>query len=630
MSLTEFLNIQVDDHGPRLAMQYRPRYRTVSWTYQDLGARVELLSASLASEGIGVGDRVLLSAENSPHWVAAFFAIAARGAVAVPLNPKSPAEQIDRVVASAEPALAMISARSPWAAAALPTVNIEFATMDGKAASIDKLRTSAGQSQLAEIIYTSGTTGDPKGVMLTGANLLADLAAVAKAVPLVPNDHVLTLVPLFHVYGQMTSLFCPLAAGCSVTYLAAPTTRVVAEALAQTPATHLVVIPEVLKTMMDRLETRIGRIPGFMRPLLRARIRARISKTLRTIVCGGAPLDPIVEEKWLALGFEVLQGYGLTETSPVISANTPTAHRVGSVGKPLNGIEVRIAPDSEVQVRGPIVAAGYYRDPERTDAAFVDGWFRTDDGGRLDADGFLYVFGRKKYMILGPGGENVFPEDLEAVINRIPGVSDSAVIGLEKGGRTAIHAVLLCNEACADDVIAEANRHLAPHQRIMSWSVWPEADFPRSVTRKVRKNEVIHRLREEAPQRVIPSGRSTPLRQLIADIAGPESGPVSDDTRLVSDLHLDSLLRIELIARIEEDLESVWTSSISDRIREWLTWKPCWNNTGENLRTSHPIPAGLYRLGPAPCALWHNAYSCNGGYLCIAASGWKASTTWLA
>ncbi|WP_333688817.1 AMP-binding protein [Methylococcus capsulatus] len=551
-SFSEFLDDMVGRYGPRPAIQYRPRYRTLRWSYLELGTHAAKLASLLDEHGVGSGDRVFLSAENSPHWVAAFFAIAARGAVIVPLNPRSPPEQLANLVRSAGPSLVLASPRRRWEGPPLPVVDIE---RPGRVPS-NRPATRTGPARLAEIIYTSGTTGDPKGVMLTHANLLSDLSAVARAVPLAPDDHVLSLVPLFHVYGQMTSLFCPLAAGCPVSYLTTPTTRSVLEALTHTPVTHLVAVPEVLKTMMDRLEARIGRIPGFLWPLLRGRIRARISGSLRTIVCGGAPLDPVVEEKWWALGFEVLQGYGLTETSPVIAANTPQAHRLGSVGKPLDEVELRIASDGEILVKGPMVMAGYFRDPVRTEAAFADGWLKTDDAGRLDADGFLYVYGRKRYMILGPGGENVFPEDIEAVLNRTAGITDCAVVGLESGGRTLVHAVLLADadEARAAAIVAEANRHLAPHQRIVSWSLWPEPDFPRSVTRKVKKDEVLGRLRREPSTQAVPVGRSTPLRRLLAQVAGTEAGALSDDTRLVPDLGLDSLLRIELVARIEEDL----------------------------------------------------------------------------
>lgn len=549
-TLGEFVTTQTRDFGSRLAIQYRPRYRTIGWTHDDLRNEVQRLGGVLSSHGIAPGDRVLLMAENSPFWVAAFFAVTSYGGVVVPLNPKSTPNQIGRLMVSAEPKMVLHSSRCPWPATSLPAVAIDTAPT-GSVALREEGAGADGHS-LAEIIYTSGTTGDPKGVMLSHRNLLSNLEAVSAAVPLGVDDHVLTLLPLFHVFGQMTGVLCPLGAGCAVTFLPVPTSRALLDALAHTPATHLVVVPEVLQTMMERLEVRLGRIPGWARHVLRNRIRARISPTLRTLVCGGAPLDPTLEEKWWSLGFEVLQGYGLTETSPVVAANTPGAHRLGSVGKALRGVDVRISPDGEVLVRGESVMQGYYRNPEQTSAVLTDGWFRTGDGGRLDSDGFLFVLGRRKYMILGPSGENVFPEDLEAELNRLSGIIDSAVVGLQRTGRTVIHAELLCDPAQAADLVAEANRHLAPHQQIMSWSVWPEADFPRSVTRKVKKEDVIRHLMAQTPAEPLSGGELTPLKRLLAEMTGTPLTAVGDSARLVADLGLDSLLRIELVSRIED------------------------------------------------------------------------------
>jgi long-chain acyl-CoA synthetase len=516
-----------------------------------LQQEVSALSHELSQRSVDPGDRVLLYAENSPHWVAGFFAVTSVGATVVPVNPKSPIEQIERLIGTAEPRLALHSMRCPWPVAGLPAVLLDPMPRRTRLSPAHPDARPASDS-LAEIIFTSGTTGDPKGVMLSHGNILANLASVADAVPLDPTDHVLSLLPLFHVFGQMTGMFCPLRAGCAVTFLPVPTSRALLDALAAAPITHLVVIPEVLKTMMERIETRLGEAPAWLRPVLRRGIRRRISPTLRTIVCGGAPLDPELEQKWWELGFEVLQGYGLTETSPVVAANTSRAHRTGSVGKPVSGVEVMIAPDGEVLVRGNNVMQGYFRSPERTAEVFAGSWFRTGDGGRMDDDGFLHVFGRRKYMILGPSGENVFPEDIEAELNRQPGVLDSAVVGLARNGRMLIHATLLCDAAVAVNSVAEANRRLAPHQQIVSWSLWPDPDFPRSVTRKVKKEEVIRRLSIEAPAACVEGAAASPLRRLLADVTGTPLGRVTGSAQLVADLGLDSLLRIELVARIEE------------------------------------------------------------------------------
>ncbi|SDY76452.1 AMP-binding protein [Nitrosomonas halophila] len=550
-SLAALLGERIAQHGSHLAIQYRPRYRTIRWRYEDMGRRIAALAAVLEEQGVGHGDRVLLFAENSPDWAAAFLAILTHGAVVVPVNPKSTGGQIERLVASANPKCLLISSHAMWPASPMPTITIQTAGKEIR----DELRWPAvsENSAIAEIIYTSGTTGDPKGVMLSHENLLSDLEAVSKAIPLAPHHHVVSLVPLFHAYGQMTSLFCPFYAGCAVTYLPTPTSRTILETFAHTPVTHLVAVPEVLKTMMDRLEERIGRLPGFIRRPVGRQICRRIFGPLEAIACGGAALDPVVEEKWWSLGLEVLQGYGLTETSPILTVNTPDSHRIGSVGKPIEGAEIRISTDGEVLARGPMVMAGYYHDARRTEAAFASGWFKTDDGGRLDEDGYLYVFGRRRYMILGPSGENVFPEDIEAELNRNPAVTDSAVIGLEKEGKTIIHAVLLCDPAAGEAAIARANRNLAPHQQIMSWSVWPEPDFPRSVTRKVKKEEVMHQLAEqEGAHKVEVSAEVTPLKRLLGQVTGVPPDTMGEATLLGADLGIDSLLRIELVSRIED------------------------------------------------------------------------------
>jgi long-chain acyl-CoA synthetase len=539
-------------HGGRLAVAFRPRYRTTRWDYTELAAQARALAGELARHGVGPGDRVLLYAGSSPFWVAAYFAVLGRGAAVVPLNPQSSAAQLERVAAAAEPRAALVSAHAPWRAA-VPCIVIERA---GPAAPPcdDFPGRGCGADDLAAIVFTSGTTGDPKGVMLTHGNLMANIAMVGRAAPLAPADHVLTIVPLFHMYAQMTSMLYPLRCGAAVTYLTAPGSRLILEALRFAPVTHLVAVPEFLKTVMARVDARFARVPRVLRRLLAPAIRARISSTLHTIVSGGAALDPDVERWWRALGYTVLQGYGLTETSPVVASNTADAWRTGSVGKPCAGLDVRIAADGEILVRGPSVMAGYFRDAARTGAAFDDGWFRTGDGGHMDDDGFLYVHGRRKYMILGPSGENVFPEDIEAELAAVPGVRDSAVFGLERGGRTVVHAVLLCDDCDGDRVIAQANRQLAPHQQIMSWSRWPQPDFPRSATRKPKKEEIMAAVAVPGTTAPATAGPATALTQLVARVTGHDAAGIHPGTRLVGDLGVDSLLRIELVSCVEEEL----------------------------------------------------------------------------
>jgi len=558
MTLTEFLERQTARHGGLPALQYRPRYRTIGWTYTQLAERTALLADALTGAGIRPGDRVLLHSHNSPGWVAAFFAVVQCGGVVVPLNPRSPLEQVQRIVESARPRLLLRSRRSlAPGPVALPAWDIEADAggFPSRLAAADKTDDEPPPA-VVEILYTSGTTGDPKGVMLTHANLLFDMEALSERVPLQSQDRVINLAPLFHAYGQMTGMLCPLLGGCAVRHVGPPTTRAIQEALQYFPATHLILVPEILKALIQRVEQGMGRIPGGLSRLLRGRIRRRISPTLHTLICGGAPLEPELEEKCRDLGFEVLQGYGLTETSPAVAANAPGAHRLGSVGRPLAGLELKLAADGEVLVRGPMVMAGYYRRPELTADAFEGEWLRTGDIGRLDEDGYLYLQGRRRYRIITESGENVFPEDIEAELNRVDGVLDSAVIGRVEAGRTLIHAVLLCSPPQAQAAVAEANRRLAPHQHIVSWSVWPEPDFPRSVTRKVRKELVLRSLSERPHQGPESVGltTATPLKRLLAEVTGVPVNGILDELPVLAGLGIDSMLRIELVARLEERL----------------------------------------------------------------------------
>jgi long-chain acyl-CoA synthetase len=551
-NLFTYFESATERHGTRLAIEFRPRFRTLRWTYRDLAERMRNLSGALAGLGLVPGDRVLLYSGSSPYWVAAYFAVLGRGAVVVPLNPHSTPAQLDRIVASATPKVALVSARLTWRPS-LPCVEIERAAHK-EVEAVPLPGRGGDPGELAEIVYTSGTTGDPKGVMLTHANLLANIEMVGRTVPLAPTDHILTIVPLFHMYAQMTSMLYPLQWGCAVTYLLAPSSRLILDTLAHTPVTHIVAVPEFLKTVMGRIEERVRRLPRPVRTLLVPLIRARLSRTLHTIVSGGAALDPEVERKWLDLGFTILQGYGLTETAPVIASNTASVHRLGSVGKPCEGLQVRIAADGEILVKGPNVMAGYFRDERRTRESFEDGWLKTDDGGRLDADGFLYVYGRKKYVILGPTGENVFPEDIETELNKVTGVRDSAVFGLERGGRTVVHAVMLCDGCDGDAVVEQANGQLAPHQQIMSWSIWPEPDFPRSATRKPKKEEIMAWVRGREQVRPAAAAAATPLVRLLAQVTHHDPATIHPASRIVGDLGLDSLMRIELVSCIEEEL----------------------------------------------------------------------------
>ncbi len=273
-------------------------------------------------------------------------------------------------------------------------------------------------------------------------------------------------------------------------------------------------------------------------------------------VVGAAPLDPALEEFWGRLGFLVIQGYGLTETAPIVSLNHPFSASRGSVGKAMPGTEVRIAPDGEILVRGDNVTRGYYGDERASAEAFEDGWLHTGDVGELDAQGRLFVRGRKKEMIVTPEGLNVFPEDVERVVDDLPGVRESAVVGLARGGEERVHAVIVLEPgAGVDEVVRAANERLADHQRIRGALAWPGGELPRTEgTRKLKRGE-IRRWAEtgQAPgsrgSGVQPNSMADGVESILARFAAGRT--VGRGTTL-NELGLSSLDRVELMVALEE------------------------------------------------------------------------------
>lgn len=551
----------------------RMGYRTVSLSYQELYDLARKVAVFLEKEGVKKGDKVLLLAPNSPYWIAVFWGTLLRGAVLVPLNTQSTPEMIRRIAEQTEARLMFKSLyinKSEDTYPSLQMYDIELIKD-----TVKNLKPSAfepvavKEDDLAEILYTSGTTGEPKGVMLTHKNLTSNAEAVSELITLSDQDKFLSILPLSHIFEQVAGFLIPFKKGCTIVYAHSP--AAIGDLMQSHKITLMAAVPEFLKLLMGKIESKAKekhklktfkkiislsnkiRLKPVQRLLFRS-VHKAFGGKLRAVASGGAPLDPILEQKWSALGVYVLQGYGLTETSPVLSNNDFRSHRVGSVGKVLPTVKLKIARDGEILAKGPSVFQGYYKNDEKTRAAFTrDGWFKTGDLGEIDLDGFLYIKGRKKYMILGPGGQNVYPEDIESELNHLPGIKDSCVVGLEKErGMVEIHAVLLAVKNPAK-IIDTANKKLASYQQISGWSRWPEEDFPRSVTRKVKKEEVLKWLRSKKEKKMPEKAHKavSPLIHLLAEITGTDLSKITRYSTMAN-LNLDSLLRVELVARVQE------------------------------------------------------------------------------
>ncbi len=582
MTLVDILKRSARKYPHETAVTIKRGFRTLNLTYKELYDLSKKVALFLKDHGVKNGDNVVLLAPNSPFWVAVYFGALMRGACIVPLNIQSTRDFVLRALKQTGARVffkyQLFKHSLPKNMTVVDTDFLDEIVADYKPSHYKMAKIK--EDDIAQILYTSGTTGMPKGVMLTHKNIGSNVKTVASLIhPESGRDRLLSVLPLSHILEQTIGLLLPIYKGVQIVYAHSP--AMIAELMKKYRITKMVAVPEFLQVIRSRIlnavhqakkEKRFDFLLTISRKLqwhwfsrlLCHSILRQFGGRIDTMASGGAPLDSELEEWWNDLGIVILQGYGLTETSPVVTTNTYEVHRLGSVGKTIKDVDVKIAKDGELWVKGPNVFKGYYKNLQQTKKTFNGKWFKTGDIGKFDENEFLFLQGRKKYMILGPGGQNVFPEDLEEKLNRLKGVKDSAVLGLDlPGGNVEIHAVLLLSDKAPkpEKIIEITNEQLASYQQVTGWTVWPDEDFPRSATRKVKKEKVREYL--EAGRKK--NGKSiqdiSPLVRLLSQVSHMPLKNIHLRCRLIRDLQLDSLRRVELLSRIEVDFRVVLDES---------------------------------------------------------------------
>ena len=500
MTIPDLLAQSAERHPDRPSLSF---YDGEPMSYRSFKERVDEIATFLADRGIAPGDRVAILSENGPHWGIAFFAVTTLGAAAVPILADFPAAEIHHILRHSEAQTVFVSEKqyakledAPFDHLKLRILIDDFSVIDPDTnrdrlrklitdggTGLRKIRIKALQlvgllpskvreDDLASIIYTSGTTGHTKGVMLTHRNIVRDAVATTQIVDIGPEDRMLSVLPLAHVYECTLGLVTPVMQGASVSYLhKPPTAPVLQPALQSVRPTILLVVPLIIEKMVrGRVWPEIrkkaalrwaSKVPSLRRAIHRQagkKMRTAFGGRLKLLCIGGAGLAPDVEAFLAEAEFPFSIGYGLTETSPLVTGTDARRARLRSAGKPLLGVDVKIdAPDpatgeGEILVRGATVMKGYYKDPEKSAAVLSkDGWFRTGDLGCVDAEGYLYIKGRVKNMILGASGENIYPEIVESIINRLDPVLESLVY--ERLGQLAARVCL--DGEKLDSLIAE-------------------------------------------------------------------------------------------------------------------------------------------------------------------------------
>jgi long-chain acyl-CoA synthetase len=571
------------------AVVWRRGYRTLRWSWGDLRQAAMWFAGELGVRGIAKGDRVLLWGENSGEWIAAFLGCMFAGAVAVPMDVTADAGFAGRVATHAGVRLAVARKGLELPGGGVRSIGLEefFDDAGGgdrgaRARSFSPV--TAGRGDAVEIVFTSGTTAEPRGVVLTHGNLLANLQPIETEIGkyrryerFVHPLKFLDLLPLSHVFGQLLGIFIPQVLGATTVFLDTLNPSEVTRAIRAERVSLLVTVPRLIESLRDHLkreleadgkrekydrDVRASEGEHFLRRWWRFRaIRRRFGWRFWAIVSGGAALPASAEQFWDRLGYAVIQGYGLTETTSLVSLNHPFRLGKGSIGKTLPGLELKLAEDGEILVRGENVASGYWKDAGVASVLDPDGWFHTGDLGERDASGNLYFKGRRKNVIVTPEGLNVFPQDLEAELRKEAGVRDCVVVGLARDGNAEPCAVLLLREGAAGDgaageIVGGANARLAPFQQMRRWMVWPEQDFPRTPTQK----PMLGKIRDLAEAR---SGSEAARTASGGRTAGAARGGalaeifarVSHGRELPGDangLQLSSVERVELLSALED------------------------------------------------------------------------------
>jgi long-chain acyl-CoA synthetase len=588
-SLSEFFLENFEAHSDERAYGQRRGYRTEWFTYRQVLEMAFCFCRELETRGIGRGERVMLWGENCAEWVAAFFACAMCGVVVVPMDDGASGDFAARVAGQVDATLWVCSRRhAAESAGVVPVIVLEEIKVP--ALSLEPTQApgrgtpglSVGRDDPLQIVFTSGTTAEPKGVVITHGNVLANVAPLEQEMQRylkyerwVHPVRFLNLLPLSHVFGQFLGMFLPPLLGGTVIFQDELKPSEIVSTIRRERVSVLVSVPRVLQSLKQKIERDLedaGKLESFRRRFKSSEgkhflgrwwvfrdTRRQFGWKFWAFISGGAALDAETEEFWGRLGYAAIQGYGLTETTSLISVNHPFKLGKGSIGKVLPGREVKLGEDGEILIRGGGVAAGYWGAGHSATAADEvtdkDGWYRTGDVGALDEAGNLYFKGRKKEVIVTPAGLNIYPEDLEAALRRQPEVKDCVVVGIERGGNAEPCAVVIVrNHARAQEVVERANQSLAEFQRMRMWLEWPEEDFPRTSTQKPRRSVIAEFAKREIlqPEKKEEDAGENPVLELIARITGRRAAEARRDSDLSSDLGLSSLDRVELISALED------------------------------------------------------------------------------
>ncbi|MCK5579721.1 MAG: AMP-binding protein [Candidatus Omnitrophica bacterium] len=614
----------------RVCIQIKKGSEWEKWTYQDVEDLSLRISAFFVQEGFVRGDCVAICLENRPEWPAVYLGITRAGLTCVPLDPQLTSHEIETLLKDCHAKIIFVSQNiyqekvfDKQRSHLNKIVVVDGDLEKSDCISLEQITRKAYDDvkwpqvscdDVASLIYTSGTTGIPKGVMLTHRNFCSNFQSIDKLKLVTDKDNLMSVLPLHHAYPFMVTLLVPLLCRARITYISSLKSEELLSCMRETGVTVLVGVPQLFYMFYTRIADQLKAIPFFVRmPLLGtvgllerikkisgvnfnkavlAKVHRLFGKRLRFFACGGAKLNEEAGRFLTKIGFTILEGYGLTETSPVVTFNPAAKQKIGSVGKVLPDIEVRIdSPDAEgageVAIKGPNVMKGYYKHKAETASVLKEDWFYSGDLGRVDKDGYLYITGRKKEVIVLSSGKNIFPEEIEAHYTHSSFVKEMCVFGAGKGEEEKLVAVIVpdmdhCRKVGEINLyrkikweLENLSEQVPVYRRVRGFVVAKE-DLPRTRLGKIKRFEVKDRYldelvgmkEKEAQEEDVPTDEdlsllSSPVGKVIIDVLNKEvtmERSVRLDDHLELDLGIDSLGRVEVIAA----LEGVFKTSIPD------------------------------------------------------------------
>ncbi len=571
LTIPEMFDYSAQQYGSSVAMRYFTQGRFPDITYAELKQKIDHFARGLGKLGFAPGDKAALLSENRPAWGTAYLAVLKSGGVSVPLDPQLKGPELSHIIRESGARFAIVSAKFAFDLEELVADIAGFDTliyMDGLAAtsapeleegteprfqrvSYHEVTSSGAQEdfdlpkvdpeELATLIYTSGTTGQSKGVMLTHKNIMSDIAALQQTIEFQPTDNFLSVLPLHHTFECTCGFLTPLSAGAMITYARSLKSRELLEDIKRNNVTMLLGVPLLFEKMLTGLLKAVEKKPASARALFKTglvgvrmvkkltgydagaqifkglREKAGLS-SLRFLISGGAPLPPEVAEGFTTLGIGFLQGYGLTETSPVLTLNPEDKPKAASIGKALPGVEIKIMnPDEkgigELVVRGAMVMKGYYNNPKATAEVLRDGYFHTGDSGCVDEEGYYYVAGRIKDVIVTAAGKNVYPEEVEFALAKSPYILETLVLGRaaeeatpKRVRREEVWAIVVPDyeyfdqiaqergiafdeakiEATIKEEVSKRCAEIADYKRVKYFTI-REEEFEKTSTRKIKR-----------------------------------------------------------------------------------------------------------------------------------------------